>query len=269
MIRFNSFSHKAAPIIKVMHFPAGELHVTLEGIDSGDVLNMSWFYENNEELLTLLFVADAARRLGGIIGNIFIPYFPFGRQDRVANEGEAFSLAIIANLINSIGAESITVTDPHSDVTPALINNIKIISQAVIAGSIIKERKFSDFNLIAVDGGALKKIRYVAKAVVDTGQLAGIVTCEKERDTATGAITGTVVHADDLAGRTCIMVDDICDGGATFVEVAKVLKAKNAGQIILIVSHGFFTKGLEVFDGLVDEIYTRNGRQFKEQANNV
>ena len=59
------------------------------------------------------------------------------------------------------------------------------------------------------------------------------------------------------------IVDDICDGGRTFIEIAKYLKEADSidsSRIHLMVTHGFFTKGLGVFDGLIDHIYTRKGK---------
>jgi ribose-phosphate pyrophosphokinase len=64
--------------------------------------------------------------------------------------------------------------------------------------------------------------------------------------------------SDDLTGQCAIISDDICDGGYTFIKIAEQLKAKGAERIVLFVTHGIFSKGLEVFDGLVDEVITTN-----------
>lgn len=83
----------------------------------------------------------------------------------------------------------------------------------------------------------------------------------KKRNVKTGEITETTVHIDDLNGKDCYIVDDICDGGRTFIEIAKVLRRKNSGKIILMVSHGFFTKGKSVILKHIDSIFTQSGRQ--------
>jgi len=64
------------------------------------------------------------------------------------------------------------------------------------------------------------------------------------------------VKVDSLEGRTAIITDDICDGGYTFIKVAEQLKAKGASKVILFVTHGIFSKGLGVFDGLIDHVFT-------------
>jgi ribose-phosphate pyrophosphokinase len=178
---------------------------------------------------------------------------PFGRQDRVAVEGESLSIEVMASIINSLEAKRVIVTDPHSDVTPALIKNCVVIDQCDIFKPYFLGK--TGFYLVSPDGGALKKIFKLVKQV----DCHGVIECSKSRDVKTGEITGVIAHADDLSGKDCYIIDDICDGGKTFIEIAKVLKSKNCGRVTLMVSHGLFTKGLSVFDGYIDAIITSNG----------
>ncbi len=67
---------------------------------------------------------------------------------------------------------------------------------------------------------------------------------------------GTHVHATDLSGLTAVITDDICDGGATFIGIAKELRRLNCHKVVLYVTHGIFSKGTEVFDGLLDQLFT-------------
>ena len=78
-----------------------------------------------------------------------------------------------------------------------------------------------------------------------------VIRASKERDVTNGKITGTSINVESLKGLPCYIVDDICDGGRTFVELAKILKEKNCGDIYLYVSHGIFSNGT---DGLVKNI---------------
>ena len=240
---------------KVFNFPCGETHVKLDftNCDSANV-DVEFVFENVNEIVELLLVCDAIKRSWRIVNTLNIPYVPFARQDRINVSGEAFSLAVFADLINGIGANEVVVTDPHSDVVPALIKNCKVIHQHEVFAPLLKDKK--DFWIISPDAGSLKKI-YKLAAIVDC---AGVIECSKNRDVKTGEITGTVVHTDDLQGKDCIILDDIIDGGKTFIEIAKVLRTKNCSKVVLAATHGFFTKGIGVFEGLVDEIYTRSGR---------
>ena len=248
------------PTFSKINFPCGEAHIRVEGLNEGPI-SISWFYENDAEVLELLFLVDAIKREGRAIDELFIPYFPFARQDRVAVKGEAFTLKVVANLINSIQAKKVVIIDPHSDVTTALLDNVRVITQDEVFEDIIKASGLEDFWLIAVDAGTQKKIHKL-RVKLGTKTL-GVVDCGKKRDVETGEIFGVKVYTGTLSGKTCVMVDDICDGGRSFIEVAKQLKASHdAGKIILMVTHGFFTKGFEVFDGLIDEIYTRTGKVY-------
>lgn len=231
-------------------FPCGEPHLQVKISQS---YSTEWEFTGAQSILELMLYGDAVTRIGSMIGTLTIPYVPFGRQDRVNTQGEPLSIAVMAKIINDLHAERVVITDPHSDVTPALINNCVVIPQHEVfkryfplTGKVI---------LISPDGGALKKIYHLAKL---TGL--DVIECSKKRNVKTGEIIGTTVPVDDLTGLTCVIVDDICDGGHTFVGLSKVLWAHKARKVILMVTHGFFTKGLQVFDGLIDEIYTRKGR---------
>lgn len=237
-------------------FPTGEPHVKIHHTIWKQDCVLEFDYEQDKDILRFLLLCDTFKRNENIIRTINIPYVPFSRQDRVNESGECFSLKFFADLINRIGAERVVVMDPHSDVTPALIKNCVVIPQHEIFTPMLKDKK--DFWLISPDGGALKKIYKLAEKV----DCFGVIECSKNRDVKTGEITGTKVYTDGrpVAGKDCYIVDDICDGGRTFIEIAKELKKLSSGKVVLMVTHGFFTQGLEVFDGLIDEIYTRKGR---------
>ena len=83
-----------------------------------------------------------------------------------------------------------------------------------------------------------------------------VVECSKSRDVKTGQLSGFKVYADDLGGADCIIVDDICDAGGTFMGLAMELKKKNAGKLYLAVSHGIFSKGIDDLTKYFDKIFT-------------
>lgn len=241
---------------KKFNFPCGERHVIIEDIDELPQANIVFQYEGDAEIMELLLVADAIKRLGGYIQTLQLTYIPYSRQDRVNIQGESLSLKVFCDLINGIGAREVIVEDPHSDVAVALINNCTVIPQHEIFEKYLHGKE--PFYLLSPDGGALKKIYKLAAVCKPIA----VLECSKIRNTSTGEITG--VHVPPIhSSHPIYIVDDICDGGRTFVEIAKAIPAasKDRGnKIILMVTHGFFTKGLGVFDGLIDEIYTRKGK---------
>lgn len=249
---------------KTFNFPAGEMHVRLTDSMLGELVNIEWNFERNDEIIELLLYVNALFNSGYKVGALIIPYFPFSRQDRVAVPGDSFSLQVMCSMINSIGAQRVVVYDSHSDVLPSLLNNMYDVKQEDIFYPYINDiaLSYTDENIILIspDAGALKKTYMVAKACACSPS---VISCSKKRDPKTGDITGTVINCEPgyLNGKTCIIIDDICDGGRTFTEIAKVILGNHIPvKIILMVTHGLFTKGLQVFDGLIDEIYTRRGK---------
>src|SRR5574344_769204 len=240
--------------IKSFVFSGGEVHVNIE-----DMKNDGYIYAsitNSNDLIKLLRVTDAYKGKFNTIPELYLPYIPYARQDRVCNSGEALSIKVFADLINSQNYPVVHVLDPHSDVSTALLNNVKITDNTKLVQKVWKHLDSEikeNLYLVSPDAGALKKTHKVAKAINYKKE---VVFCEKQRDTKTGEITGTKVYCDDIKDKNFMLVDDICDGGRTFIEIAKVLKDKGANKIILIVSHGIFSKGLDCIFEYIDEIYT-------------
>jgi ribose-phosphate pyrophosphokinase len=206
--------------------------------------------------------------MGKHLYRLTIPYVPFSRQDRVNHLGESFSLAVFANLINSLGFQRVVVHDPHSDVTPALIHNCEVVEQYEGVRILIRNTITEPFWLVSPDAGALKKTHKLAQVLArSSGNLClGIIESSKHRNTATGEITGTVIHSTEdfsqppFDKHMFVVVDDICDGGRTFIELGKELRKQGAQKIHLYVTHGFFTKGKDVFNGVIDGVYAVNDR---------
>ena len=129
-----------------------------------------------------------------------------------------------------------------------------------------------EFILVSPDAGANKKIY---KLVEQIGYKGDILTCSKQRSLdLDGKITKTVVPRFELE-KDAIIIDDICDGGATFIKIAEVIKenqkgVKNPGKIYLIVTHGIFSKGFEELSKYFNEIYCTNSyREIDSEARNI
>lgn len=238
-------------------FPGGECHIRISPSDIGERTKILANLFSSNDIMILLLTVDAVRRTNPqTFIDLCIPYFPYARQDRVCNEGEALSLKVMTDLINSLKCETITIYDPHSDVLPALLNNCRTISLGkIIAKSplakIIKENKLT---ILSPDSGSEKKIREVSRELLLEGISADVIYARKIRDTTTGDILATAVPG-ELNDRNFIIIDDICDGGRTFIEFAKEMKHKGARDIYLYVTHGIFSRGLEVLKGSFKHVY--------------
>lgn len=235
---------------KAFTFNGGEPHLKLtESLTATDVL-ITTRLNSFQDVGLLLVATDALRRAGAERISLFIPYFPGARQDRVMVPGEPLTVKVYADLLNAQHYQKIILFDPHSDVAPALLNSVRVIDNHVFVQQCLKQ--IGDCKLIAPDGGALKKIYKLSEA------LGGIdvVECSKRRDVKTGALSGFLVSGPDLQGANCVIVDDICDGGATFIGLAEELKKHGAGDLYLIVSHGIFSKGVEPLATQFKQVFT-------------
>ena len=241
-------------------FSGGEPHIKIkDNFDTTQTICVTHRLNSFNDLGLFCLAIDALRRMGVKTINAFIPYFPAARQDRVMIPGEPLSVKVYADIINSLNLNKIYVFDPHSEVTPALLNNCEVVTNYDFIQQVIKKIG-NEVVLISPDGGALKKIYKVSE------YLGGVevIECSKSRDVKTGKLSGFKVYSEDLQGKDCLIVDDICDGGGTFIGLAEELKSKNAGNLYLAVSHGIFNKGFESLS-VFKKIFTTNS--FKDFEN--
>jgi ribose-phosphate pyrophosphokinase len=226
-------------LVELKKFAGGECHLKFQTtFTREDKVRLNIRLNTSDDIIMLCLAVDALRHMDVNYIEVFIPYIPYARQDRVMVPGEPLSIKVFANIINSLQLNKVIVFDAHSDVSVALINNCHNTTNFEMVKHFISELKLSDFTLVSPDIGAYKKIDKLAEKISYKGQVA---TGIKIRDLATGQIVKSDVNTNDLKGSNCIVVDDICDGGRTFIELATALKLKNAGNLYFIASHGIFS----------------------------
>ncbi|WYV99144.1 ribose-phosphate pyrophosphokinase [Pseudomonas phage vB_PpuM-Amme-3] len=185
-----------------------------------------------------------------------LPYLPYARQDRRCNPGESAGAKVFANQINALGCKAVVITDPHSEVIAQLINGAQVADQAEVFGHL----NFADYIIVAPDLGALKKAEKFAE---HTGAR-GVIAFHKVRDMSTGEIVShKMINTSGVrlvAQDKFLVLDDICDGGRTFVGVAEQLRdaLPSPIRLELAVTHGIFSYGQEVVTDVYDKVYTTN-----------
>jgi ribose-phosphate pyrophosphokinase len=246
-------------------FTGGEVNIKIktftENIPAFERVVIKGNIKSSENLMELLLLKDAFDNAYDYFSiKLKMPYVPYARQDRVCNPGEALSIKVFANVINSMGFDNVVTYDNHSDVSTALINNCvnfsvkELIQHTMGIKSTPNRDLFEKDFVVSPDAGANKKVFEVSKMLSIP-----MIRADKTRDLETGDITGTVVYVDDLTDKSVLIIDDICDGGRTFIELAKVLKEKGASEVTLFVTHGIFSKGTDVlFENGIDKVITTN-----------
>ncbi len=238
-------------------FNGGEPHIKLDlGAfnDTADDINVSIRLKSMNDIGMLMVATEALQQSGYCKNiNLFIPYFPGGRQDRRMIDGEPLTARVFADLINELDYDLITTFDDHSDVTNALLNNADNLNNHNFVQKAVNDIIGNSWmHLIIPDTGASKKMLSLNQQL----KFDSVIKCDKTRDVKTGKLSGFEVYSDNLEGKACIIVDDICDGGGTFIGLAEELKKKNAGDLYLIVSHGIFSKGFKELRKHFKGIYT-------------
>lgn len=186
-----------------------------------------------EAFLAAMFLCEAVYERGGYINNLILPHVPGGRQDRINPEGDfLFTLSSVADLVNAQSFDKVVVVDPHSPATTKLVEDCKVFPLADLFHPEIGTGGYA--AVIAPDAGAFRRACEVALKL-------GLpcIAASKKRDVATGKLSGFEVN---VRPGHYLVVDDICDGGGTFLGLGQKIREQGA-TADLFVTHGLFTKG--------------------------
>jgi len=262
-VSYNELLYTSA-MVDTKVFSGGEVNIKVPNskIPYVTSANIVATIHDTEMLMALLQTVDALRIKYNKLEKIelIMPYAPYARQDRVCNDGESLSCKVFANLINSCDFNRVSIVDAHSDVLPALINNCTNLDVLSVINRIEPLRRSlqaKEYVICAPDFGSTKKVEKVAKAFKHETIIQGT----KKRDLATGELSGFGAYG-DCTGKDILIIDDICDGGGTFVGLAKVLKTLGAKSVSLYISHGIFSRGIDnLVDNGIDHVYTTNSNE--------
>lgn len=249
---------------KSTDFSGGEVQIKFQDLpeENPALIHVIANIFNSRDLIEFMLLVDALHeryytKNKSYVMHITIPYLPYARQDRACNPGEAFSLRMLTNMLNVIPCDKLTVWDVHSGVAAEMLEDD--VFENVPAATFVSRIDFGG-NLpivVAPDKGAVNRATECANVL---GTKVFCATKERSKDNST-----VTAHVDEEAyfkvahsSSDLLIVDDICDGGRTFIELAKLLRPLTTGKIMLYVTHGIFSSGLSVFDGTLDKIFCAN-----------
>ena len=264
-----AYPEKSDINFKINRFPDGQQSVTLEvdmahlaAKQSAPAVKM-YSRLNTFRDLELIICATAALRNTGIKRIVlYTPYFMGARSDRRFTEGDANYLKqVICPIINAQKYEAVIVLDPHSDVLEACLDNFeKIDNHTIVKYALTDIDNKNDAQdrivLVSPDAGAYKKIFDVAQKF----GISKIITATKVRDLRTGKILHTEIPVlNQHENLKYVIIDDICDGGRTFTELAKAIHgSRPTAEIYLVVTHGIFSNGFDELSKDIKKIYSSN-----------
>lgn len=239
--------------MEIVRFPGGERMPKIY-FDAHQEAALIWVKVKNptsDDLIVLAQIKDILdSQFPSAKKYLDLPYFPYARQDRRTGKYEPHSMRVIGKFINSLEFDGVTVVDPHSDVVEAIVNNLTIIPQEKLFHSIVKIS--SETIILAPDAGSLKKI-YKCAALYGNK----VVCANKIRDTASGKIVGVdVPNWNEIHDQEVIIIDDIIDGGRSFIEISKFLEGVGCfpRRLNLYATHGIFSNGKSELNLYFDRI---------------
>ena len=230
---------------KINTFADGQISAELLSVDT-DIIDIH--INSYTDLFAVAAIGDAYHQYTSKRAQLYIPCMFGQRSDRRFAENQSFDLKIIADMINRCDFRRVVMLDSHSDVAPALINNSvrvspdKYVEYAV--NNILKTEK--NLVLVSPDAGAYKKVFKLADHLAIP-----LVSANKFRD-ASGPYTS--IHG-DVKDKVCLIVDDLIDGGRTFIQLADKLKEQGAKAVYLYVTHALLSYGLDPLRDHVDRLY--------------
>lgn len=230
---------------KVIKFPDGELHLELEPLNRKEPVVVKCRITNSDDLFLLIQLSDILKRQCIEVSILEIYYLMGMRCDRLFDIDRPFTLSIVANVVNSLNAEMVYIYEPHS------VRYRKLIHHSFSSDLTwyIKCRLFEQNKeslLVAPDKGSI--YRY--------GDIHFAVVCDKVRNETTGELQGfRASPKEDVAGRDLLVIDDLCDGGGTFVGLAPKLRELNPNTLSLLVTHAIQKQGIEKVAAVYDKVY--------------
>lgn len=245
-------------------YPAGELQIRIKperiaGIEASKEIIIKTRLEGKDlhfHLMGLLLLIDAIRGINPKARLILhLPYLPYSRGDRRFIEGDCHGLATFAQVLNTANFDEVRTLDVHhfGRANMFIKNFVNVIPKVQIYRAIADFEDFTGSTIAVLfpDAGAEKRYRDLIPEDVQ------VFYASKHRNSATGKFDGFEVPT--IPKIPILMIDDLCDGGGTFLGIADMLPSD--GQYGLYVTHGIFSKGMESLNAVFQRVYTTDSVQ--------
>ncbi len=228
--------------IEIFVFPDGERRVRIETpvLEEDTVIVQPTAAPVDQNYMELFFIADGLRRSGARSITVIIPYLGYQRQDHVFRDGEAVSLEVIVNALQSVKIDRVIAIDFHTVKTPEIFSiAVSHLSALPLFAQKIKEIGIDDNSvLVSPDMGGLRRIKIMSDSL---GNMPWIATV-KDRDLATGSIQIKKIEGDlSPNAKKAFIVDDMASSGGTLIESAKLLQKNGIEEIYAFVTHPIFS----------------------------
>jgi len=225
---------------EVRRFADMEIFVEIkENVRGADVFVLqSTSFPANDHLMELLIIMDALRRSSARRITAVVPYFGYARQDRRASGRTPISAKLVANLITNSGADRVLTVDLHAGQIQGFfdIPTDNLFASPVMTRDIKERFKGQEVTVVSPDVGGVVRARALAKRIN-----APLAIIDKRRERAGESEVMNVIG--EVAGTTCILIDDIIDSGGTLVNAGDALIQQGAKDVYAYITHGVLSGG--------------------------
>src|SRR5579863_494685 len=213
-----------------------EIQENVRGQDTFVVQSTS--FPANDHLMEVLIMTDALRRASARRITAVIPYFGYARQDRKPGPRTPISAKLVANLISRAGADRVLTVDLHAGQIQGFfdIPTDNLFASPVMVRDIRERFDLANVMVVSPDVGGVVRARGLAKRIN-----APLAIIDKRRERAGESEVMNVIG--DVAGYTCILIDDLVDSGGTLVNAADALLANGARNVYAYITHGVLSGG--------------------------
>lgn len=232
----------------ISRFPDGEVQITLKEFTRKDTIKVMYRITNVDELFLVKQVFDILDR-NDVVYDVFISYLMGMRMDRVMDFNRPFTLKIVANILKNSNAREFEILEPHSSRTYREFGTYEKSMPEVL-------NRLDGYQIVIPDAGA--KDRYEDVFFYDYP--ADTIFCSKVRDIETGEIFRIQVdNPEVISDRPMMILDDLCDGGGTFLGIAEAIRIiKPDAKLNINIVHAVNGVGLQRLSGAFDHVYITN-----------
>lgn len=218
-----------------LRFPNKELHTTIQSnVTNTTCIVVGSISPPDSNLLSFLQLCHTLKKEKASHLIALLPYLAYSRQDKEVPR-ESLSLALLGNMFQAAGVDTVVTVDAHSDALKKLFPiPTHSLSTSSLFAQEIKRLGFQDATIIAPDQGAIYRCQEVSAAL---GKVDPIVWAEKTRTLH----EVSHLHLHGTTKEKVVIIDDILDTGATLLSCCKILKQHKVREIAVMVSHGLFT----------------------------
>ncbi|MGE5159807.1 MAG: ribose-phosphate pyrophosphokinase [Gemmatimonas sp.] len=236
----SAYLHLPLTQASIRRFSDMEVFVEIqENVRGSDVyILQSTSYPANDHLMELLIITDALRRASARRITAVVPYFGYARQDRKSGSRTPISAKLVANLIAHAGADRVMTLDLHAQQIQGFfdIPTDNLYAAPVMVRDIKDRFELENVMVVSPDVGGVGRARGLAKRINTP-----LAIIDKRRERPGESEVMNVIG--EVAGYTCILVDDIVDSGGTLVNAADALLAHGAKDVYAYITHGVLSGG--------------------------